>query len=52
MNDCKIKSKQQLDDNLETATEKCYAGDDLAQKGELWYKRKGYGNWVLKVCRG
>jgi hypothetical protein len=52
MNDCKMKLQQQLDDHLETASEKCCAGDDFAKEGELWYKRGGCGIWMLRVCRG
>jgi len=43
--------KHQLDDDLETATEKC-ACNDFAKEGVLWYKCGGCGIWVLNVRSG
>lgn len=49
IDNCKMKLKQQLGDDLKTATEKCCACDDFAKEGVLWYKRGGCGIWMLRV---
>ena len=52
MNACKTKVKKRLDDDPETANEKCFACDDFAKEGKLWYKCGGCGTWVNKEHSG